>query len=233
MTITGFFEDAVMKISGFVLTLTCLLVIGPTLMAQDYEDEERDALELTFYSGFGLPSGGLGDWNDSLGAKTGLLFGLDLGYFLTEDMVLGFNFTYGQYGVDSPGDLPGLKHRFYNPSLYLKYYFWGDGDLVPYLKGSLGVDNAKFTTGVAKLDDTSGTARHRELSYDPALSFGLTAGAFLYTSDYSGLFLDVTYHQGFTEKSEKVYDGVTYLFGENASVIEIHAGINIYFSAGE
>lgn len=233
MTINGFFEDAVMKISVFVLALTCLLMGGSTLMAQDYEDEERDVIELSFYSGAGLPSGGLGDWNDSLGVKTGLLFGLDVGYFLTGDLVLGFNFTYGQYGIDSPRDLGDLKHRFYNPALYLKYYFWGDGDLVPYLKGSLGVDNAKFTTGVAKIGDDAGAARHRELAYDPALSFGLTAGAFYYTSDYSGLFLDVTYHQAFTEKSEKAYNGNVFLFGENASIIEIRAGVNIYFSAGE
>jgi len=222
-----------MKRSVFLLALTCLLVGYSSVLAQEYEETERDVLELSFYSGLGVPTGGLTDWHDSLGVKPGLLLGLDFGYFLTGDMVLGFNFTYGAYGIDSPTDLPGLKHRFYNPALYLKYYFWGEGDLVPYVKGTVGVDNARFTTGLARMDSTQGASIYRELSYDPAVSFGLTAGAFYYTSDYSGLFLDVTYHNGFTKDAKKVWEGETYKIGENASIIEIKAGINIYFSAGD
>ena len=222
-----------MKRTLFILALAGLLFSATNLMAQDYEEEERDVLELSFYSGLGVPMGGLTDWSDSLGAKSNILFGIDFGYFLTSDMVLGFNFTYAGYGIDGPVDLPNMKHRFYNPALYLKYYFWGEGDLVPYVKGSLGIDNAKFATGLVREDESVASARYRELSYDPALSFGLTAGVFYYTSDYSGLFLDATYHNGFTKDASKTYGGVEYKFDETASILEIHAGINVYFSGGQ
>ena len=222
-----------MKKSVIILALTCLLIGASTLMAQDYEDETRDVLELSFSLGLGNPMGDLGSWNDSLGASTGILFGLDAGYFLNSDMVLGFNFTYSTYGIDSPLEMPDLSHRFYNPSLYLKYYFWGEGDFAPYVKGSLGIDNLKFTTGAVKQDDESAPPHYRQLSYDPALSVGLTVGVFKYTSDYSGLFLDATYHHAFTKNIERQYNGQTYVFGIDASMVEIRGGISVYFGSDD
>ena len=56
---------------------------------------------MSIYGGFGIPSGGISDWNDSLGAGTGWEIGMDVGYFLTPSMVLGLNFTYAQFSVDT------------------------------------------------------------------------------------------------------------------------------------
>ncbi len=229
-----------MKRSMFVLTLLVLLMGSTTLMAQDSDDDERDILELSFYGGVGVPIGGLSDWHGDLGVKPSLMYGMDAGLFLNSNLVLGINFTYAAYSIDSDLELGDLKHRFYNPSLYLKHYFFGEGNLVPYIKGSVGVDNAKFTTELLK--DTPGDPAHayRELSYSPSPSVGLAGGAFYYTSDYSGIFLDLSYHHAFTSESDKELAGRTYQFNEsgawdmaNSTMLEIHIGINVYFGSGE
>ena len=214
-----------MKLSVAKLTLVFLLLCSLTAVAQTYEEEERDILELSLYGGLGIPSGGLTDWQDSLGAKTGWQIGIDFGYFLTPDMVLGISFTYLQFEIDTDTDAQLLNHRFYNPALYLKYYFFSEGNLAPYLKGHIGIDNAKFTTFV---DDPP---RYRELSYDPAFAFGFGGGVHYYTSVYSGIYLELDYHQAMTEKSKKDFSGTTYTFGTNSSLINIRAGINIFFGS--
>jgi len=217
-----------MKRSLVNLALVILLMCSVTTVAQEYEDEERDFLELSFYGGAALPSGGLSDWNDSLGAKTGMEFGVDVGYFLTSNLVLGLNFTYAKFAVDNDNEASELNHHLYNPALYLKYYFFGDGNFVPYLKGHVGVDNPKFVTLLPEP-----ATRYRELSYDLALSFGFGAGAFYYTSDYSGLFIEAGYHMGMSKDLEEDYGGQINVFGDNIGLIELRAGISVYFSSGD
>ena len=208
------------------LVLVFLLLCSLSVVAQDYEEEERDILEVSLFGGVGIPSGGISDWSDSLGAKTGWAVGVDFGYFLKSNLVLGLNFTYVQFEIDADNEANQLNHRLYNPSLYLKYYFFGEGNFAPYLKAHVGVDNAKFATFVPD------PGRYRELSYDPSFAFGGGAGVFYYTSDYSGLFLEVNYHQGLTDGAQKDYEGRTYDFGENIGLIDIHAGISVFFGSG-
>jgi hypothetical protein len=216
-----------MKQSLATVTLVFLLLCSLTAVAQDYEYEERDVLELCLYGGVGIPSGGISDWSDTLGAKTGWSIGLDFGYFLTPDLVLGLNFTYLQFEIDTDTEASQLNHRLFNPALYLKYYFFGEGNLVPFLKGHVGVDNAKFATFIEKPEP-----RYRELSYDPAFSFGVGGGLFYYTSDYSGLFFELDYHSALSDSAEKESGGTVHSFGENIGLIDVRAGISVYFSSG-
>jgi outer membrane protein W len=212
-----------MKLSVTKLTLVFLLLFCLTAVAQTYEEEERDILELSFYGGVGIPGSGLSDWQDSLGAKTGWEIGMDFGYFLTPDIVLGITFAYAQFEVDTDTPANQLNHRLYNPAVYMKYYFFGEGNWAPFLRGQIGVDNAKFATFV------DNPPRFRELSYDPAFAFSVGAGLHYYTSYYSGIFIQANYHYALTEKAEKTFEGVDREFGTNIGLIEIRAGINVYF----
>jgi hypothetical protein len=200
-----------------------VLLCGVPVLAQDYEEEERDLLELVFYGGAGIPGSGVSDWSDTLGAKTGFTVGLDFGYFLSPELVLGLSFSYLQFEVDTDSEANALNHRFFNPSLYLKYYFFTEGNLAPFVKAHAGVDNAKFATFVGQ------PSRFRELSYDPAFSFGIGGGLMYYTSDYSGLYLEVDYHQAMTENVAKTYQDTEFKFGSNSGLVNLRAGIAIYF----
>ena len=218
------------------------------------EDEERDILEVAIFGGLALPIGGITSWHDSIGlsASMGWDMGLEIGYFVTPNLVLGLNFTYYNiaisnetepvltpdavnYGgpgvaflnlVNNPND---LTHRLYNPSFYLKYYFFGESNLVPYLKGHIGIDNPKFTTKIRETPNP----RYRSLSYDPVLGFGFGGGIFYYTSDYSGLFIDGNFHYSASKNAEKEYYDVTYKLDENIMYFDIRAGISVFFSTGE
>jgi hypothetical protein len=174
-----------------------------------------------------------------LGAEMGFNFGIEVGYFLTANMVLGLNVTASQYTIDpdvpNENDLPAIEsrhHRIYSPSLYLTYYFSGESSLVPYVKGSAGIDVVKFTTRVYDLNE--GGDEYRELSYDPGFAFGVGGGLFYYTHDYGGLFLEVNYRHGLTSDVESDYGTRgPYVFGEAASLLNVNAGIKVFFGSDE
>ncbi|MFZ5981835.1 MAG: hypothetical protein ACOYVF_14540 [Candidatus Zixiibacteriota bacterium] len=229
-----------------ILLMVFLLLSLSVVNAQ--EEEVKDDLEVIVFGGLGLPVGGVTDWHDSLGAGLGWNTGLEVGYFVTPNLVLGLNFTYYELSIDVPSDptitgsngIPGvsfvtlgtspegLSHRYYNPSLYLKYYFFGESQLVPYVKGHIGIDNAKFTT---LIDQEGSVTRYRALSYDPNLAFGFGGGIFYYTSDFSGLFLECNMHYSAGKDAEKEFYNNTYIFDENAMIFDIHAGVSVYFGA--
>ena len=207
-----------------------LLLIGGTALAQDEDFFVKDVLEVNFYGGAGIPSGNLSDFSDSLGAETGINYGLDLGYFLTNDMVFGFNFSYTQFSIKDSDDTGDLNHKLYSPNLYIKYYFTGESDFIPYLKGSTGLEFAKFTTFV----DNSAGRRFREISYDPVLAYGAGAGFFYFVSDFSGLFLEANYRAAVSAaETEATYQDDIYLFGSELSRIDIHAGVRILIGPNE
>ena len=220
-----------MKLLSTVLGLVLIVGLTMTAKAQDDLGEERDLLEVSVYGGVVLPSGGVTNFSDSLGAKTGWQIGLDVGYFVTPEWVVGLNLVYAQMGIDTPDPANTQHHRLYNPMAYVTYYFWGEGNLVPYLKGKAGLYNAKFSTAVTNGDGTN--LRYRELSYDPAFAIGGAAGVFYYTSDYSGLFVEASYQTAFTKNVSKDFGGIPYKFGESTSIIDLHAGIRVFFGSDE
>lgn len=216
-----------------ILTLLLLFAMNNSVLAQDDEDEERDLLEVVVFAGAAIPGGGIKDWalsnGPEIGAKTGLSFGGDIGYFLTSNIVMGINFTYSQHTHDTEAETGGLKHRFYNPSFYLKYYFFGESSLIPYVKAHAGADNSKFATQV--YDRSLGKLKIREISYDPIPAFGIGAGLFYYTSDYSGLYFEANFHYALSEDNEGTYQNTIYRFTENYSMIDIHAGVAVFFGS--
>ncbi len=211
------------------LTLLMLLVIfNLSAVAQDDDDEiEKDKAELTFFGGFGIPSGDLSNWGDSLNPSSGNNIGLEGGFFFTTNITAGFNFTYTSFGIDSNDELvKNLTHRLYSPSLYVKYYLPTESNFVPYLKGVVGLDFARFTTSVPNVNGS----RYRQVSYDPALAYGIGIGAFYYTADYSGFFVEANYRISKTE-DVKYLDVAT--FGVNATTIDIHAGFRVLIGSDE
>lgn len=222
-------EEALMKKMTILMVAVILVVSFQVALAQD-EDEERDLLEVNFYGGIAIPSGGLADWNDSLGAKSGFDFGIDIGYFFTPSLVIGFDFVYTQFGIEGSGEASTHNHRLYSPSLYAKYYFPLESDFEPYVKGQVGVENAKFSTTVVH---PSAGGRFRELSYDPVLSAGFGVGLFYYTADYSGLFIEANYRWGNTQNVSATYLQQDYIFGETEGLIDLHAGVRLLVGSGD
>ena len=205
------------------LTLLMLLVVfNLSAVAQDEEETEKDRGEFTFFGGIGMASGDLSDWGaDSLNPGSGNNIGVEGGFFFTPNISAGLNFTYTSLGIDSQDELAkDLTHRFYSPSLYMKYYFPTEGDFSPYVKATLGLDFARFTTSVDNIDGS----RYRQISYDPALAYSLGLGAFYYTADYSGFFVEANYRMSQTENAE--YDQ-NIKFGLNSTTIDIHAGFRL------
>lgn len=213
---------------NLILIVISLLLISGTALAQDEDYFVKDVLEVNFYGGAGIPSGNLSDFSDTLGAETGINYGLDIGYFLTNDLVFGFNFSFTQFSIKDSDGTGDLNHKLYSPNLYLKYYFTGESDFIPYLKGSAGLEFAKFTTFVTS------PGRYREISYDPVLAYGAGAGIFMFVSDFSGLFFEANYRGAVSAAdTEANFQDNIYKFGSDLGRIDIHAGVRVLIAPNE
>ena len=215
----------------FLTTLFLSSIITGAALGQDQPKEApkeeqpyvKDLLEINFFGGAAIPTGDIKNFGDTAGARATYNVGFDAGFFITEKFVGGLDFTYSPFKVDKRANSGGLRHGLYSTSLYGKYYFQGASDWVPYVKAQAGVDFAKFTTFVS---NSSGD-RYRELSYDPAFAFGLGAGVFFFTSDFSGLFAEVNYHRAISKNAKANYQGTDYELNGDIGVIDIHGGIRI------
>ncbi|RKX29384.1 MAG: hypothetical protein DRP47_01955 [Candidatus Zixiibacteriota bacterium] len=227
-----------MNRTSVLLAVFLILALSCVALAQE-EEEPGDVLEIVLRGGVGLPMGGITDWQTGAdlsgpenivdrAPKTGWDIGLDIGYFLNPKLIVGFNFTYTEFSIDA--DLvEDHHHRLFTPSIYGKYYFEGETNLVPYIKANVGLENAKFSSFVENPDGRN----YRELSYDPALTFGLGVGIFYYTADYSGVFIEANYRTAMTEDAECEYFDKSYTFGENIGVLQIDLGIRLLVGSGD
>lgn len=209
------------KIAFLIIGLVVVLASGA--LAQDDEYYVKDVMEVNFFGGIGIPTGDISNYSDTAGAGNGFNLGFDAGYFITFDWVAGLDFTYTQFPVEKTANAEGLHHRLYSPSLYLKYYFNGGSDWIPYLKVHAGIDFPKFATFVTS---TKGN-RYREISFDPVFAYGIGAGLFKYTSDFSGLFVEVNYHRAISKDATATFEDVDYKFNDNLATVDVHGGIRI------
>lgn len=209
--------------SIFTVTLVLALISANSVRAQEQEGYVKDLMEVNFFGGGGVPSGDIKEFSDTVGAKFGYDFGFDAGFFITQSWVAGLNFTYTAFKIDDVAKVPGLHHKLYSPNLYLKYYFTGQSDFVPYLKAQGGPVFPKFTTLVGSV----GSKRYREMSYDPVFAYGFGAGLFYFTTDFSGLFVEANYLRAESSGSKVNYQGVDYSLGSDLNLIDIHAGVRI------
>lgn len=208
----------------------CLLCVSKAV-GQDAAAEEvvKDNLEVSIFAGAGIPNGGITDFGDTLGAKSGLLVGAAVGYFPTRNFVVGFGLSYTRFGIEATNSVGDQDHRLISPQLYGKYYFFGSSNLVPYAKAALGVDVANFSTRVYD----NGTQRYifRQLSYEPAFSYQLSLGLHYYTFDYGGLFLEAGYHGALSKNAIVDYQNVRFRFDESLSALNVQAGITVFFGS--
>ena len=217
-----------MKKGSILIAVLILLAANLTVLAQD---EERDIVEISFFGGLGIPGSGLTDWKTGgyeRAAKTGFDVGMDVGYFLHPNLVVGLNFVYTQFPIDT-GDKKSIQnHRLYNPNFYVKFLLEGESNWTPYVQGHVGLENPKFSTFVKNPEGN----RFKEISYDPAVALGLGVGLIYYTAYYSGIFIEANYHQAFSKNTEAIYRDDPYEFGEDLSTFDIHFGIRILFNSG-
>lgn len=206
-----------------IITASLVLLCISVSMAQDDEYFVKDVLEANFFGGVNIPTGDISEFSDTAGAGTGFNMGFDAGFFITFDLVAGLNFTYSQFPVDDSANAEGLHHKLYSPSLYLKYYFTGESDWIPYVKVHGGIDFPKFATFVTSPNGN----RYRELSYDPVFAFGVGAGLFVYTSDFSGIFAEVNYHRALSSDTKGDFENNDYVFANDLATVDVHAGVRI------
>lgn len=206
-----------------------LLVVGPVWAQDAAEEDEKDLVEISAFVGTGLPQGGIKNYQGTLGAKAGFQTGIEAGYFVSPNVVLGFHLSYTQFGIDGAANAKGLDHKLYFPALYLKYLVNSNSNLVPYVKALAGAQNPKFTRYAENIEGN----RYRALSYDPAFGYSLGVGVFYYTADYSGLFLEACYSGASTKNVKSTYAGTTYLFNETAKSLDLRLGIRFLISSGQ
>ncbi len=228
-----------MKKTSVLTAVFLFLFCNCLIVAQDDfdEDEEKYILELALYGGLGIPSGGITDWQTGdfdtnpdikdRAPENGWDIGLDLGYFVTQKLVFGINFNYNQFKIDTDEE-SSHNHRLFSPAIYGKYLFEGETNLVPYVKAKIGMDWAKFSTFV---ENDEGGRRFREISYDPGLAYEIGLGIFYYTADYSGLYLEASYHTNMIDDKVATYREMDYLMGENIGVIQLNIGVRLLVSS--
>ncbi len=215
--------------TAIALIFVLPLVVSAQTNSASTTSDERDALEVSVSTGLGLPMGGVKTWNDTLGAKTAINLGGEVGMFLSQNYVLGLQFNYSQFGIDTKSDAKTLHHRLYSPGIYLKRYFFGGSDFTPFVRVGAGVDFPKFAT----LIDDAGSLKYRELSYNGCLAFELGAGVFYYTSDFGGFYAEAGFHEGLTNGAKKSYQDNDYRFPGNISRFDLRAGIRVFFGSGK
>ncbi len=202
-----------------LLVVAILMLALPTLA----QEEKWRNFEVVLHGGLAVPSSGLSDWQDSLGAKTGFNFGLEGGYYFTLKLCAGLYFNYTQTGMEGDWD---RKFRMYDFGAYFKYAFAGESFWEPYLKMSVGLNSPKFPTFVAEPGDVP---RLREQSYDPNMAAAIYAGLLYYTFDFGGVYFEAGYHYDFLEGTKANYHGVEYEIEENISYLDLRFGVNVYF----
>ncbi len=202
-----------------LLALLLLLALALSAFSQDDEEKWRN-FEVEVYGGLSVPSGTLSDWNDSLGAKTGYNMGLAGAYYFTEKICAGTYFTYTQFNIKDYT----LSYRLYDGGLYGKYCFVGESNFEPYVKLTGGVVWPKFATWIG--DDKNIL---RELSYDPALNFGLNIGMLYYTSDFGSIFVELGYNYDLLKDSQSDYAHDNFKLPDNANYINVRAGLTVFF----
>lgn len=210
--------------------LTAFITAVPVFGQEDQEaDEEKDVLEIHLFGGAAVPAGDFATFSDTIGARIGYSVGIEGGYFLTPSWVVGLHFSYYQFGVHRAGDYGDLKHRLFSPRLYVRRIFSMNSNLEPFVKAHIGMENPRLVTHT---NNPSGD-RFRELSYDAAVSFGLSAGVTYYTADYSGPFVEVGYHSALSKNSEKNYAGEVYKVNGTIGVLDIRFGLRILFGSDD
>lgn len=215
-----------MRKVSIVLAMFLLLIGSATALAQD--DEDHDVLEVSIFGGLAIPTGGITEWNDGLNAAVGTDLGLAIGYFVTPGITAGFNFTFQQFDVDN-AEASSTNHRLYSPMAYAKYIVHTEGNWEPFAKVQIGLENPKFTTRV--FNDVQN--RFRAISYKPAFAYGISAGLFYYTADYSGLFFEASYHGAISNSIDATYIGQDYIFNKNINTFNLNVGVRLLVGSDE
>ncbi|MFH2036999.1 MAG: outer membrane beta-barrel protein [Candidatus Zixiibacteriota bacterium] len=211
-----------MKILRLVFILSIISMISVPVLAQDEEGSWRN-FEVYINGGMGIPFGDINNWLDSLGADPGFQIGVGGGYCFTERFSTGLYFNYSQLEMDGPFD---RNFRLFDFGAYAKYALTGESSFEPYGKISAGMVISKYPTWVLY-------GVLREQSYDPDLTVSAGLGLLFYTSEYSGVFIETSYHVDLVEGVKAEYQGNKFSIDHNVSYMQVTIGINAFFGPDE
>lgn len=211
-----------MKRTKLFLILFAVLALAAISYAQNEEktEEKWRNFEFSAVGGLSIPTGDLKNWNDSMGAKTGIEFGGSGGYYFTDKFCLGTYFSYTQHSME----LYDLHYKTYDVGSYVKYAFTGESNFEPYLKVMAGVNFIKFPTWV-----TSSANRLREVSYNGGISAALGMGLLYYTSDNGGVFLEASFHHTAGKDNKGTHLSEEYYLKDNFNYLQIRGGLTVFF----
>lgn len=211
-----------------LIILALAIFLAGNAMAQDDEENPKwRNFEVTLTGGFSFPMGDFKDWNDSLGAKTGNNFGGAGGYYFNNRLCLGGYFEYAQFALEEPNteiSVSTMHYKLYKVGGYIKYALVGESYWEPFARLRAGATFAKFPTWIG--DEN---LRLREVSYDPEVSAGLDLGLLYYTSDYGGVFLQVSYNYERLEKTVGTSFDKDYILPHNVNYFSLNAGVTVFF----
>jgi len=221
-------RGSLMKNFRVLMILALATAFAAGAMAQDDEEDFKwRNFEVTLTGGLSLPMGDLKDWNDSLGAKTGHNFGGSGGYYFNNRLCVGGYFEYSQFSLEEPNsniDVSEMHYKMYKVGGYVKYALGGESYWEPFARLRAGANFAKFATWIG-----DNTLRLREVSYDPEVSVGLDLGLLYYTSDYGGVFVQVSYNYERLENTVGESFNEDYVLPYNANYITLNAGVTVFF----
>ncbi|MCK4549330.1 MAG: outer membrane beta-barrel protein [Candidatus Krumholzibacteria bacterium] len=194
----------------------CMLMVSILILALPAASfgVEKGDMEFGIGAGAGIPIGDFGDF-----AKTGYLFGVNFGYYVTPVFTLGLKADYHHFGASEDYMdilelllVEGLEADFsiFQGTAYARYILV-PGKFAPYIKGGAGLYNVKETWSGG---DESGDSSD---SY-----FGISGGlgAQFQGEGMTGGFVEMLFHNAFADD-------------ENVQYIQLRGGITLFLGAAK
>jgi opacity protein-like surface antigen len=184
----------------FVFALTLALVAIFALSAS--AAERKGMIGVGVGGGLLLP---MGDFGDAF--KMGWRAGAGVGYFLTNEIMLGAAGAYSQNKVDDTTGVGDATFKMMQYGVFGKYMFKMQNDkIAPYVKAGLGFYNGKVSVsgGGSSASNT-----------DMGINGGV--GAMFSVSPTASIFVEGAYHNVFSDPSSTNFitgtAGVAFMFG--------------------
>ena len=171
--------------------------------------------------GMTMPMGCLAD-EDEANMKSGLNLGGSFDYFVTKDLALGLDASYGMMTSEDDEDVKGKTLQF---GVHGKYMVPTGGQFVPYLSAGLGMYNRKvdFSDEVADflgLDESSFS--------DNVFGMNFGVGAEYKVTPTVGIGVNGAYHYTLGEFKPEV-DGEEVTLLDDWTYMVFNAGVTFYF----
>lgn len=210
----------------------CLVILSIGLLCFSFSTACAQNLKgkfaLTGVGGFNTPIGDFAD-EEKGAAKSGIGFGGNLEYFISDNFSLGGNFTYRDFGVKTEDaeeefraalqsliqdDFPGATvtadleadHKVTSFGVFGKYLIPTNSKLSPYLKAGVGMGKLKSSADVSGsvyyLNDQAGYGASADADFDSEVYLDIGGGLLCLLSDNVALTGEVVFSHLMTDEAE-------------------------------